>query len=106
VTPKVVDGLERLPARLIAPHVVISVVLAAAVLAGPRVTTYGLLCLLGAVICLVVPFAVCLLHAADTARTAGVRLGRVIGETVRVPLLVSALAIPPVVAGVIDYCVQ
>jgi cellulose synthase (UDP-forming) len=106
VTPKVVDGLERLPARLIAPHVVISVVLAAAVLAGPRVTTYGLLCLLGAVICLVVPFAVCLLHAADTARTAGVRLGRVIGETVRVPLLVSALAIPPVVAGIIDYCVQ
>jgi hypothetical protein len=35
-----------------------------------------------------------------------VRLGRVIGETVRVPLLVSALAIPPVVAGIIDYCVQ
>jgi hypothetical protein len=109
VTPKVVDGLERLPARLIAPHVVLSVVLAAAALAGPRVTAYSLLCLLGALVCLVVPFTVCLLHAADTAGTAGARLGRAIGETVRVSLLVSALAIPPVIAGfvrAVDYFVQ
>ena len=100
VTPKAADGLERLPVRLVVPYVATSVVLGAGAAFATDASGYALLCLLGAVVFLVVPFAVCLLHAKESARTAGVRPSRAAGETVVAPLLVSALTIPLIAAGI------
>lgn len=98
VTPKAADGLERLPVRLVMPYVVTSVALGVGAALGA--SGWALVCLLGAAMYVVVPFAVCLLHATESARTAGVGLRRAVGETVVAPLLVSALTIPPVAVGI------
>lgn len=103
VTPKSVDGLEPLPIRLIAPYAVISVVMAAAALAGEhtgRAVGYVFLCLLGALVYTTVAFAVCLLHASESAKTGGVRRRRAVAETARAPLAVAALTIPLLAAGI------
>jgi cellulose synthase (UDP-forming) len=96
VTPKAADGLERLPVRLVVPYVVTSVVLGAG---ATGTSGYALVCLLGAVVFLVVPFAVCLLHAKESARTAGMR--HAVSQTVIAPMLVSALTILPVAVGIV-----
>jgi hypothetical protein len=103
VTPKSVDGLTRLPATLIAPYVVLSVLLAGTAIVGEVARgpgSYVLLCLLGALAYLVVPFAVCLLHASEGARTAAVSMRRAIGKTASAPLLISLLTIPPVAVAI------
>lgn len=91
VTPKAADGLERLPVGLVVPYVVTSVVFGVGAATGT--SGYALVCLLGAVVFMVVPFAVCLLHAKES--TLGVR------QTVVAPLLVSALTILPVAVGIV-----
>jgi cellulose synthase/poly-beta-1,6-N-acetylglucosamine synthase-like glycosyltransferase len=106
VTPKAADGLEPLPPKVIAPYVTISVVLAGAALVGELSTTaagWVFLCLLGAAVYAVVTFAVCFLHAVEASRSAGVGLARAIAETVRAPLLISALTIPFVTGGIVLY---
>lgn len=103
VTPKTVEGPERLPATLIAPYAVISVLLSGAAIIGELSkgpTTYILLCLLGAAAYLFVSFAVCLLHAAEGSRCAKVSLRQAIGETAKRPILVASLGIVPVSVAV------
>ena len=79
VTPKSVDGLEPLRARLILVYVIVSVVMAGAALLGEqtsRVPGYVFLCLLGAATYALVAFAICLLHTIEAARAAGVTFRR------------------------------
>jgi cellulose synthase/poly-beta-1,6-N-acetylglucosamine synthase-like glycosyltransferase len=103
VTPKSVDGLEPLAVRLIAPYVVISVVMAGAALAGEqtgRAAGYVFLCLFGALVYTTVALAVCLLHAAESARGAGVSRRRAVADTVAAPLWVAGLTIPFLATGI------
>ncbi|WP_406270087.1 glycosyltransferase [Nocardia sp. NBC_00881] len=97
VTPKEVSGLEPLPSELIAPSAALGVVLAAAALIGELSSAtagYVVLCLLGAAIYVTVMFAVCLLHAAETAKAARVSFRRAI-EKVAAPLLIAVLTTTP-----------
>jgi cellulose synthase (UDP-forming) len=103
VTPKATDGLERLPVRLIVPYVATSVVLGAGATFATGTSGYALVCLLGAALYVVVPFAVCLLHAKESARTAAVAMRRAVSDTVVAPLLVSALTIPLVTVGITHF---
>ncbi|WP_327119733.1 glycosyltransferase [Nocardia sp. NBC_01730] len=101
VTPKEAGGLEPLPFKLIAPYAALGMTLAAAALIGElsgATASYVFLCLLGAVVYVVVTFAVCLLHAAETAKAARVIFRRAL-EKVAAPLLVAVLAILPAAAA-------
>lgn len=103
VTPKSVDGLEPLPVRLVAPFASISVVMSGAALVGEftgPAAGYVFLCLLAAVVYTTVALAVCLLHAAESARTARVDLRRATAETVVAPLTVAVLTIPLLATGI------
>ena len=66
-------------------------------------TGYVLICLVGAAVYLVGAFAVCVLHAVEASRVSVVAIRRAVGKTVRAPLLVSALGIPPVVVGIARF---
>ncbi|MEU7632901.1 glycosyltransferase [Nocardia sp. NPDC049220] len=108
VTPKEAGGLEPLPVRLIAPYAAIGTMLAAAALIGEfsSVTaSYVFLSLSGAAVFIAVTFAVCLLHAAETVKVAGVNFRRAI-ENVAAPLAIAALTILPVAAGIALFMVQ
>lgn len=103
VTPKTVEGSERLPVALIAPYAVIGVVLSAAAIIGELSkgpTAYILLCLLGAAAYLFVSFAVCLLHAAEGSRCSKVGMRQAIRETVRGPILVASFGVVPLSVSV------
>ena len=97
VTPKNTDGLEPMPARLVAPFVAVSLVLTAGALAGEETTNavgYVFLCLLGAFTYCLVACAVCALHAVESARTAGVTRRRAFADTVGRRALIVAFTIP------------
>jgi cellulose synthase (UDP-forming) len=103
VTPKTPDGLEPLPATVVAPFAVISVLLAGTALIGESSTGSGVLvCLLGAVIYAAVTFTVCGLHAAEVAKATSVNLGRAISTVVH-PLFVATLTVPLVVLAMARY---
>jgi cellulose synthase/poly-beta-1,6-N-acetylglucosamine synthase-like glycosyltransferase len=102
VTPKSVDGLEPLRARLILVYVIVSVVMAGAALLGEvttRVPGYVFLCLLGAATYALVAFAVSVLHATEAARAAGATFRRAFSVTAARPFAVSLLTLPTLVAG-------
>ncbi|WP_225833527.1 glycosyltransferase [Streptomyces sp. NK08204] len=97
VTPKIRDGMEPLPLRLMLPYLLITVVLSTAAvigeLTGPAVG-YVFLCLLGSLSYGMVTLAVSALHARETARSAGVRVYRAL-RTVALPLAAGVLALFP-----------
>ncbi|MGH3813186.1 MAG: glycosyltransferase family 2 protein [Pseudonocardiaceae bacterium] len=100
VTPKRRQGLDPLPARLIAPYVGIAVVLSGAALIG-EVTTraaagYVGLCLLGAVVYAAVALAVPVLHAVEASHGASVGRGVVLWVVARPALLLAGAAAVPV----------
>nr|WP_052411860.1 glycosyltransferase family 2 protein [Streptomyces sp. NRRL S-118] len=99
VTPKSRDPLAPLPLRLVMPYLIIVTTLGCAALFGElHGPAYGyvFLCLVGASAYTLVTFAVCWLHAAETAAAEGVsRLAAL--ATVRLPLVVAALTALPLV---------
>jgi len=106
VTPKTVGGLEPLPMGLVLPFVAITAALSTAALVGEFSTAavgYVGLCLLGALTYAVVSFAVCVLHARESARGAGSRVGTALSATVRRPLGAALVALVPLVVAVVIY---
>jgi cellulose synthase/poly-beta-1,6-N-acetylglucosamine synthase-like glycosyltransferase len=106
VTPKGTDGLEPLAPRLILPYVTISAVMAAAAITGELTTTaagYVFLCTVAALTYAVVAFAVCLLHASEAARTAGLSRRDAVAATVRAPLLLAAGTLPLLGVALVEF---
>ncbi|MFF1720890.1 glycosyltransferase [Streptomyces sviceus] len=97
VTPKVRDGMEPLPLRLVLPYLLITVVLSAAAvigqLTGPAIG-YVFLCLLGSLSYALVTLAVSVLHIRETARSAGVGAHRALWTAV-LPLAAGLVALVP-----------
>ncbi|EDY59795.1 glycosyltransferase [Streptomyces sviceus] len=97
VTPKVRDGMEPLPLRLVLPYLLITVVLSAAAvvgqLTGPAIG-YVFLCLLGSLSYALVTLAVSVLHIRETARSAGVGAHRALWTAIR-PLAAGLVALVP-----------
>jgi cellulose synthase (UDP-forming) len=97
VTPKVREGMEPLPLRLMLPYLLITVVLSGAAvvgqLTGPAVG-YVFLCLLGSLSYGLVTLAVSLLHIRETARSAGVGVHRAL-RTAILPLASGLVALVP-----------
>jgi cellulose synthase/poly-beta-1,6-N-acetylglucosamine synthase-like glycosyltransferase len=92
VTPKGPVGLQPLPARLVAPYVVIAVALALAAIAGERVghsAGYLFLTVIAAGSYTAVALAVSMLHAVEAARAAALAAADALA-TVRAPLLLTA----------------
>jgi hypothetical protein len=106
VTPKSRSGLEPLAVGPVLPYLVIVLVMATAALVGERdddAAGYVFLCLLAGVSYTAVALAVCLLHARETARAAAIRFGPAARATVRLPLLFSLVATPPLVLALCMY---
>jgi hypothetical protein len=85
---------------------VVSLVMSGSALIGerdPHAAGYVFLCLLAGTSYAVVSIAVCLLHAAETARAAGVRLGAAVRATVRRPLTIGIAATAPLLPAVALY---
>lgn len=97
VTPKVRDGMEPLPLRLMLPYLLITVVLSGAAvvgqLTGPAIG-YVFLCLLGSLSYALVTLAVSVLHIRETARSAGVGAHRAL-RTAILPLASGLVALVP-----------
>jgi cellulose synthase (UDP-forming) len=106
VTPKVRDGMEPLPSRLMLPFVGISVVLSVAALVGESVARpngYVLLCLLGSLVYATVALAVPLLHAREAARAADVSFADGVRTTVAWPLGLGVAVWVPLIAATIPF---
>ncbi|MGX1267822.1 glycosyltransferase [Streptomyces phaeoluteigriseus] len=105
VTPKMRDGMEPLPLRVMLPYLLITVVLSSAAvigeLTGPAVG-YVFLCLLGSVSYALVTLVVALLHIREAARSAGVRLYRAL-RTAAVPLTAGLVAMAPLVWALLMF---
>lgn len=99
VTPKVRDGMEPLPLRLMLPYLLITVVLSGAAvvgqLTGPAVG-YVFLCLLGSLSYALVTLVVGVLHVRESARSAGVGVHRAV-RSAALPLAAGLLALAPLV---------
>ncbi|MFF7549239.1 glycosyltransferase [Streptomyces canus] len=97
VTPKVRDGMEPLPLRLMLPYLLITVVLSGAAvvgqLTGPAIG-YVFLCLLGSLSYALVTLVVSVLHIRETAKSAGVGAHRAL-RTAILPLASGLLALVP-----------
>ncbi|MEU9326406.1 glycosyltransferase [Streptomyces canus] len=97
VTPKVREGMEPLPLRLMLPYLLITVVLSGAAvvgqLTGPAIG-YVFLCLLGSLSYALVTLAVSVLHIRETARSAGVGAHRAL-RTAILPLASGLVALVP-----------
>ncbi|MDL5199876.1 glycosyltransferase [Streptomyces sp. ALI-76-A] len=97
VTPKVRDGMEPLPLRLMLPYLLLTAVLSGAAvvgqLTGPAIG-YVFLCLLGSLAYALVTLAVSVLHIRETARCAGVGVPRAL-RTAIVPLTAGLVALAP-----------
>ncbi len=95
VTPKGEAGLEILPARTVAPYLVISLASATAAIAGEQFTTavgYVFLCLVAATVYAIVLVAVPVLHAREAAARTGTRLATALRRTASRPVLMAAIA--------------
>jgi cellulose synthase/poly-beta-1,6-N-acetylglucosamine synthase-like glycosyltransferase len=105
VTPKTRSGLEPLPARLIAPYAVITVVLSGSARFGELYTTrtgYVFLCLFGAVCYAVAAVAVPILHIVESANAARVRPTGAV-TTAGPALLLGLTTLLPLVAAVVPF---
>jgi len=101
ITPKGDRGVERLPAGLIMPYVVIAAVTFAAGLYGAQTRQplgYVGLSLLAGLNYLLVLLCVCLMHVVETRRAAGGATARALFGTVARPLL---LALPLTLLGAV-----
>jgi cellulose synthase (UDP-forming) len=106
ITPKVRDGLEPLPLRLVAPYLVITVVLSTAALVGELTANaagYVFLCLLGSLTYAVVSITLPLLHARETARAVGTAALAAVRQTVAVPLALAFAALLPLTTALVLY---
>jgi cellulose synthase (UDP-forming) len=106
VTPKSTDGKEPLAARLTMPFLAVSVALSTAALVGELTTHangYVLLCLLGAFCYAVVSIALPLLHARESARSAGVSLLRSVRDTAVAPLALGVAVWVPLALAVVPF---
>ena len=106
VTPKGGTGLESLPTRLVLPFVALATLLsAAAAIGGPQhhVPGYVLLCLLIATGYTFAATAICLLHAAETGRVAGVAFGAALRATALAPLLAVLATTPLLVLAYLSF---
>ncbi|MGX1886610.1 glycosyltransferase family 2 protein [Streptomyces sp. NPDC055287] len=105
VTPKKRDGLEPLPLRLVAPHLLITATLSSAAvigeLTGPA-AGYVFLCMVGALSYAVVTLAISGLHVVETARAAGVPPHRAL-VTARGPLLAGIAVLLPLAWAISMY---
>lgn len=102
VTPKSRDGLEPLPAGLITPYAVITLVLASAAVIGElttRVYGYVFLCILGGLIYAVVSIAIPLLHAREAVQDRTEGLLRSLRATAAMPLALSLVSCGPLVVA-------
>jgi cellulose synthase/poly-beta-1,6-N-acetylglucosamine synthase-like glycosyltransferase len=103
VTPKTVDGVERLSAGLILPYLVISLVAAGAAVVGEfrtHTAGYVFLCLLVSLTYAAVAVSVCLLHGWEATKTTDGGRAGVIVRTAGRPLLLASLAIPLLATGI------
>lgn len=101
VTRKQREGLEPLPARLVAPFVLLSVPLAAAAVYGELTSPsvgYVFLCTAAATAYATVALAVPLLHVREAARAAGVPLRAALLPTAPATLLGAVFLAPAAVA--------
>jgi cellulose synthase (UDP-forming) len=106
VTPKGAGGLDPLPVTLVLPFVAITTLLSAAALTGEIRTAavgYVGLSLLAALTYAAVGITVCVRHAVEAARSAGVRLPIAVRTTVRTPLAAAVAATLPLLAAVAAY---
>ncbi|WP_214405022.1 glycosyltransferase family 2 protein [Pseudonocardia lacus] len=90
VTPKGPGGLEPFPVRLVLPYLLTVVVLAGAALYAEAHTDaagYVLLCLVGATAYSLVVLALPVLHARESARSAGTSFSAALGRTAAWPLV-------------------
>jgi cellulose synthase/poly-beta-1,6-N-acetylglucosamine synthase-like glycosyltransferase len=105
VTPKGNGRLEVLPATLMAPYLLVSMVCAGSALIGESTNNaagYVFLCILAAFLFAAVSALVPLLHAREMAARMNVPVLAALRETGLVPLILAlAVAIPVVVAAVI-----
>jgi cellulose synthase (UDP-forming) len=98
VTPKGAGGLEVLPARLLCPHVGVSLLCSVPAIIGEQsshAAGYVFLCVLGAVTYCVVCLIVAVLHAKEMGRRAGAGLATAIRRTSLPPLLLGMLSLAP-----------
>ncbi|GAA4988448.1 glycosyltransferase [Yinghuangia aomiensis] len=105
ITPKSRPGLERLPLRLVAPYLVITLVLGSCALAGEQLgpaAGYVFLCIVGATAYALVTFAVAGLHITETAHAAGVARRKALG-TIRGPALAGLAVLPPLVLAILIF---
>jgi cellulose synthase/poly-beta-1,6-N-acetylglucosamine synthase-like glycosyltransferase len=106
VTPKGVGELEALPARLMVPYLVISLVCSAAAMVGERANNaagYVFLCILAALSYGIISALVPLLHAREMASRAGTATGTAIRLTSTAPLILGILCLMPALYAAADY---
>ncbi|MDY7541190.1 MULTISPECIES: glycosyltransferase family 2 protein [unclassified Cryobacterium] len=96
VTPKVRNGMEPLSLRIVMPFAALSILLGCAALIGEGEQGdrqgYVFLCLLGAFCYSIVAITLPLLHALESARSAGTRFAVAVHRTARTPLAVGVTA--------------
>jgi cellulose synthase (UDP-forming) len=105
VTPKSRSGLEPLPARLITPYVIITIVLSGSARVGELYTTeagYVFICLVGALCYAVAAVALPALHILESARVARVRALDAV-TTAGVPLLIGLVTLLPLAVAAASY---
>lgn len=105
VTPKSPGGMPALPARLMYPYLGFSAGLSTIAIYGElraKVFGYVLLCIVGALSYATVSIGVPILHMRESARAAGVPLGRALG-TARVPLTLGLLTLIPLGLAAVHY---
>lgn len=106
VTPKRVKSAQVLPARAMAPYVVIAIGSAAAAVVGERHTSaagYVLLCLLAAAMYGIVVTAVPLLHAAETSARTGLSKVAALRTTARGPVALAVVTVAVVGVAIASF---
>ena len=106
VTPKEAGGLEKLPAQLILPYVLISIGSAVAAIYGESThytAGYIFLSIVGGLIYFTVAAAVPCLHAVECARRAHVSIVRALWRTALSPLILAVFSLAFVTLAAVRY---
>jgi cellulose synthase (UDP-forming) len=106
VTPKSTDGTERLSVRLTLPFLLVSLALSTAALVGELTTPangYVFLCLLGSFCYAVVGLALPLLHARESAGSAGASFLQSVRDTAAAPLVLGVIVWVPLTVAIMLF---